>query len=407
MAQEPSAAVNTQGGALRGPIKPLRAGRYAQTAALHAEVAALRRELDGTTGMVVALHRGLGMPDSGQADLAAIVGATEDAIYSMTADTTVLTWNVGAEHMLGYSADQMIGSSARSLVPDDQLPGFEAGLDRIREGEHALSYDAWRLRRDGSPIEVSVSLAGMLEPDGSLAGFCAVMRDLSARREAEAAIAAIEVERQVHEDRERIAQSLNDLVIRRIFAAGLAVEAAAQLVDADVGRRLAQVVEDLDLTITELRSAILGLRPRPLGEEGPCPREGRQLRMRLQPIDAVTLFVNDLSKVKAFYGGVFGLPVVFEDDNLAVLQFDNDILLNLLDVAAAPGLLPPAADGGRGDGARSRFTIHVDDFDAVCQELAHRGVAMLNGPPDRLSGLSTASFLDPSGHIWEVAQSIS
>ena len=169
MAQEPSAAVNTQGGALRGPIKPLRAGRYAQTAALHAEVAALRRELDGTTGMVVALHRGLGMPDSGQADLAAIVGATEGAIYSMTADTTVLTWNVGAEHMLGYSADQMIGSSARSLVPDDQLPGFEAGLDRIREGEHALSYDAWRLRRDGSPIEVSVSLAGMLEPDGSLA----------------------------------------------------------------------------------------------------------------------------------------------------------------------------------------------------------------------------------------------
>ena len=114
----------------------------------------------------------------------------------------------------------------------------------------------------------------------------------------------------------------------------------------------AQVVEDLDLTITELRSAILRLRPRPLGEEGPCPREGRQLRMRLQPIDAVTLFANDLSKVKAFYGGVFGeLRVVFEDDNLAVLQFDNDILLNLLDVAAAPGLLPPAADGGRGDGA--------------------------------------------------------
>ena len=47
------------------------------------------------------------------------------------------------------------------------------------------------------------------------------MRDLSALREGEAAIAAIEVERQVHEDRERIAQSLNDLVIRRIFAAGL------------------------------------------------------------------------------------------------------------------------------------------------------------------------------------------
>lgn len=129
--------------------------------------------------------------------------------------------------------------------------------------------------------------------------------------------------------------------------------------------------------------------------------------MRLRTIDAITLFVNDLSKAKAFYSDVFGLPVVFEDEHLAVLRFENDILINLLDGAAAAGLIPPAADGRRGDGARFRFTIHVDDVDAVCQESAHRGVALINGPLDRLSGLSTASFFDPSGHVWEIAQSIS
>jgi lactoylglutathione lyase len=54
-------------------------------------------------------------------------------------------------------------------------------------------------------------------------------------------------------------------------------------------------------------------------------------------------------------------------------------------------------------GSRFRLTIWVDDADAVCAELATRGVELLNGPMNREWGLHTASFTDPDGHIWEIA----
>ena len=120
-------------------------------------------------------------------------------------------------------------------------------------------------------------------------------------------------------------------------------------------------------------------------------------------IAAVTLFVEDLEAAKEFYGRVFGLPVVYEDDNSAVFTFGST-LVNLLKVTEATGLIEPAAVGGRDAGSRFQFTIAVDDVDAMCAELASRGVELLNGPMDRPWGIRTASFVDPGGHIWEIAK---
>lgn len=123
----------------------------------------------------------------------------------------------------------------------------------------------------------------------------------------------------------------------------------------------------------------------------------------LKSIGAITLFVEDPQRSKSFYRDVFDLPVVYEDANSAVIEFENTII-NLLRVSAAHGLIDPAAVAGRDAGARFQFTIWVDDTDAVCAELATRGVRLLNGPVNRAWGMRTASFTDPDGHIWEVAQ---
>jgi lactoylglutathione lyase len=120
-------------------------------------------------------------------------------------------------------------------------------------------------------------------------------------------------------------------------------------------------------------------------------------------IAAITLFVEDLDKAKHFYAGVFQLPVVFEDDNSAVFKF-GETLINLLDAGAAPGLVNPAAVANPDDGVRFQFTIGVDDVDDMCEQLKARGVELLNGPIDRPWGIRTASFRDPGGHIWEIAQ---
>ena len=119
-------------------------------------------------------------------------------------------------------------------------------------------------------------------------------------------------------------------------------------------------------------------------------------------ITAITLFVEDLDTAKRFYGEVFGLPIVFEDDASTVFNFGNT-LINLLTTTAARELIEPATVASREAGARLQFTITVDDVDAICAELATRGVTLLNGPIDRPWGIRTASFTDPGGHIWEIA----
>ena len=120
-------------------------------------------------------------------------------------------------------------------------------------------------------------------------------------------------------------------------------------------------------------------------------------------ISAITLFVEDLESTKKFYGKVFGLPVVFEDNNSTVFKF-ADTLVNLLKITEAQGLIEPAKVASHEAGSRFVFTITVDDVDAMCAELTTRGVKLLNGPMDRPWGIRTASFVDPGGYIWEIAK---
>ena len=120
-------------------------------------------------------------------------------------------------------------------------------------------------------------------------------------------------------------------------------------------------------------------------------------------IFAITLFVEDLAIAKQFYLKVFGLPVIFEDDNSTVFQF-GETLVNLLKTSEAGGLVEPAKVASREAGSRAVFTIHVENVDEMCAKLTARGVKLLNGPMDRPWGIRTASFADPGGHIWEIAK---
>lgn len=131
--------------------------------------------------------------------------------------------------------------------------------------------------------------------------------------------------------------------------------------------------------------------------------KGTEDRAWPRGIAAITLFVEDLGAAKQFYQDVFGLPVVFEDDNSTVFKFGTT-LVNLLKITEADELIGPAPVASREAGSRMVFTISVEDVDALCAELTARGVVLLNGPLDRPWGVRTASFRDPGGHIWELAK---
>ncbi len=129
------------------------------------------------------------------------------------------------------------------------------------------------------------------------------------------------------------------------------------------------------------------------------------MSVSLASVGAITLFVDDPARSKAFYEQAFGLTAIFEDESSAAFKFENTIV-NLLERPAARELIEPATVASPSAGASFQLTIWVDDADAASAELRSRGVDLINGPIDREWGMRTACFADPDGHVWEVAQEL-
>ena len=127
--------------------------------------------------------------------------------------------------------------------------------------------------------------------------------------------------------------------------------------------------------------------------------------MKLDAIEVITLFVDDIDDARSFYQAVFTPQIIYEDEVSTVLKFAGT-MVNLLKSTEAPGLVAPSTVAQSSSGARILLTIKVDDTDAACTALRRRGVRLLNGPVDRPWGRRTAAFSDPSGHIWEIAQEL-
>lgn len=117
---------------------------------------------------------------------------------------------------------------------------------------------------------------------------------------------------------------------------------------------------------------------------------------------AVTIFAEDLAAMREFYDRVFELPQVYAGDTSVIYKF-GETMINIIEIGQAPELIDPAPIAGPTSGARSMFTIQVEDVDALHASLVEKGVEFLNGPVDRPWGPGTAAFADPAGHMWEIA----
>ncbi|MGS0688880.1 VOC family protein [Nakamurella sp. GG22] len=126
---------------------------------------------------------------------------------------------------------------------------------------------------------------------------------------------------------------------------------------------------------------------------------------QLSGVGAITVFVADRHRSKAFYEKVFRATLLHEDEASVVFDLGNT-MLNLLEMPFAEELVAPGVVGGPAPGSRSMLSIWVDDVDAVCAELENAGVTLLNGPMDRAWGKRTACFTDPDGTLWEIAQDL-
>jgi catechol 2,3-dioxygenase-like lactoylglutathione lyase family enzyme len=128
-------------------------------------------------------------------------------------------------------------------------------------------------------------------------------------------------------------------------------------------------------------------------------------RASLSHVSAISLFVEDVQAAKSFYEAVFGVEVVFEDESSACVKFDQ-LFVNLLVNSSAAQQVEPAPVAAPDSGSRFQLSIWVEDVDAASAVLEERGVQLLTGPVDREWGMRVATFTDPDGHSWELAQQI-
>jgi PAS domain S-box-containing protein len=157
--------------------------------------------------------------------LAAIVESSDDAIISKDLNGIVTSWNGAAERIFGYPASEMIGQSIRRIVPADRQSEEDEVLARIRSGQKVDHFETVRQRKDGTPVEISLTVSPIRDATGAVIGASKVARDITERRRVEAErmqlFAALE-------EQSRLTNTLND--VGRVVASTLERENVVQAV---------------------------------------------------------------------------------------------------------------------------------------------------------------------------------
>ncbi len=123
--------------------------------------------------------------ESAKAYLASLVQSCEDAIIGTTLDGTIVSWNEGAQRLYGYSAGEMIGCSAHALVPSYHPDERVETVDRIQHGEQIQAFETVRQRKDGSVIDVSLTISPIRDTRGGVVGISIVARNIARRKQEE------------------------------------------------------------------------------------------------------------------------------------------------------------------------------------------------------------------------------
>jgi PAS domain S-box-containing protein len=200
-----------------------------------------------------------------RAQLAAIVDSSEDAIVGTTLDAIVTSWNAAAERLYGYTAQEMIGESIIHLIPSQLHHEEFEFLSRIRRGERIERLETVRLRKDGQPVEVSLTISPVRDESGQVIGAAKIAHDISGRRRTEQALReeahALEI---LHKVGQTVAAQLE---LERAVQA--VTDAATEVSNAEFGAFFYNVVDDRQQSY--MLYTLSGV-PRSAFEKFPMPR---------------------------------------------------------------------------------------------------------------------------------------
>jgi PAS domain S-box-containing protein len=120
--------------------------------------------------------------------IAAIVESSDDAIISKTLEGVITSWNPGAERIFGYTAKEAIGRNISLIIPADRLPEERTILERISRGERIDHFDTVRVRKDGTTLDISLTISPLKDSANKIIGASKIARDVTHRKQWEEAL---------------------------------------------------------------------------------------------------------------------------------------------------------------------------------------------------------------------------
>jgi PAS domain S-box-containing protein len=123
--------------------------------------------------------------------LAAIVDSSDDIIVSKNLDGIITSWNNTAQRVFGYSAKEAIGAHITLIIPKDRLPEEDSIISRVRRGERIEHFDTVRQRKDGTLIDISLTISPVRDSSGRIVGASKVAREITDRKRAERSTALL------------------------------------------------------------------------------------------------------------------------------------------------------------------------------------------------------------------------
>jgi PAS domain S-box-containing protein len=166
--------------------------------------------------------------------IAAIVESSEDAVLTKDLDGVITSWNQGAQRLFGYMPEEAIGKPGTILIPADRHDEEPTILARIRRGERVEHYDTIRQRKDGSAVDISLTISPVRNPEGKIVGASKIARDISERRRAE--------------ERQHLILREMDHRVKNLFALSIGVVA--------LSARSAKTTQELSSTVQERLGAL-------------------------------------------------------------------------------------------------------------------------------------------------------
>ena len=240
--------------------------------------------------------------------LAALIDGSEDAIISKDLNGIIQTWNDGASRLFGYSAAEAVGKSITILIPEGRLEEEPAIIAQIQQGKRVDHFETKRRRKDGSLVDISLTISPIRNAKGVIVGASKIARNISERRMAE--------------EQQQLLMGEMRHRVKNLFALASAIVSISARSSSDheelvgtIQARLVSLARAHELTMTDLlceqeNAAGLGLLSlicallEPYALEGRIRIEGDDPQIGVNAVSNIALLIHELATNSAKYGSL-------------------------------------------------------------------------------------------------------